>query len=613
MLSNFSQVTKILSPKNKKMALYAILLASISGLFDLVGISSILPFLSALSNPELIDNNKYLNYFYNFTNLQKNSFIIFLGIVSLVTIILNQLLRLYSNWYILYLSENLLYEKSRDLYLYYLIRPYKHFLRASTSHIVQKCTNYVNATVAGYMTPFLLIIAQSFTLIFLLAFLIYYKPILTLGLISFLSLFYLIIFANLKKKITSIGKATPNFYKYTSKVVTDTFETYKEFKLNSNKNYFLKNFEKPAERYKDSNVIINLIQQLPAFSLEIFAYALILALSLFLYFKLDNFSEIIPIIGILTLSMKRIMPATQSIYAQFSHISFYKASFEKIIKDLIKSVNFKKEFLVLKKKNNINFNRIVNIENISFSYQRKPVIKNLSVKILKNEFIGITGTSGHGKTTFLDFFCGLLKQKTGKFFIDGVELQESLLDSWQNLISYAPQKGYLINNTIVKNICYGGLRVDLKKIKKICKIVKLSEFIENELIDKYYTKIGENGVRLSGGQTQRVVLARALYSNPEILILDEATNAIDTVTENQILKNIRKEFRNITILFVTHRVNILLNADKIFFFQNGKIRSQGTYSELRKKDKNFNNLIKLNKSKKKTKNINGQHARSFTV
>ena len=115
MLSKYSQVTKILTDKNKKMALYAIFLSSVSGLFDLIGVSSILPFLSALSNPEIIDSNRYFNYFYNLTNLEKNGFIILLGIFSLVAIVLNQLLRLYSNWYILYLSDNLLFEKSRDL------------------------------------------------------------------------------------------------------------------------------------------------------------------------------------------------------------------------------------------------------------------------------------------------------------------------------------------------------------------------------------------------------------------------------------------------------------------------------------------------------------------
>ena len=596
MLSKYSQVTKILTDKNKKMALYAIFLSSVSGLFDLIGVSSILPFLSALSNPEIIDSNRYFNYFYNLTNLEKNGFIILLGIFSLVAIVLNQLLRLYSNWYILYLSENLLFEKSRDLYFYYLVRPYKYFLKENTAHIVQKCTNYVNATVAGYMTPFLLIIAQSFTTIFLLSFLIFYQPILTLSLVILLGLFYVIVFGKLKKKITSIGKATPNFFKQSSKEITDTFETYKEFKLQQNKKYFIKKFEKPAEKYKNSNIIINLIQQLPALTIEVFAYSLILILSLFLYFKLENFSEIIPIIGVISLSMRRIMPAAQGIYTQFSQIKFYKASFDKIINDLIKSINFKNKFSVLKNKNNINFKKIIKLENISVSYEKKPIIKNINLKILKNKFLGITGTSGNGKTTFLDFFCGLLKQKTGKLLIDGVELDEKYLASWQNSISYAPQKGYLTNNTIAENVCYGGSNINLKKVKKICRIVEISKFIEKELKDKYYTKIGEDGVRLSGGQSQRVVLARALYTNPEVLILDEATNAIDSFTEKKILKNIKKEFKKITILFVTHRANTLSFTDKILFFKNGKIQSEGTYSKLVRGNRDFNKLIKLAKN-----------------
>ena len=170
-LLKYKQVYKSLSSKDRKMAFLAIVISSFSGLFDLIGISSILPLLSVLTNPEIINTNKYLILINSRLDFSEKEFVTFLAIFSFLIILINQLLRLISTWFILYLSENLLFKKSRDLFFYYLKRPYKLFLKSNTSHIVQKCTNYVNAGVAGYFTPFLIIISQLFTLFLLYFFL----------------------------------------------------------------------------------------------------------------------------------------------------------------------------------------------------------------------------------------------------------------------------------------------------------------------------------------------------------------------------------------------------------------------------------------------------------
>jgi ABC-type bacteriocin/lantibiotic exporter with double-glycine peptidase domain len=593
-----NKMIKILSPKNKKMTIYAVLIASLSGLFDLIGVSSILPLLSVLANPEILTTNETIKYFYDIANLSKNKFIILLSFFSFSLLLINQCLRLYSNWFILKLSENLLFEKSRDLFFYYLIRPYKLFLKSDTSHLLQKCTNYVNASVAGYFSPFLIILSQLFTILFIVSFLIYYNPIVTLFLITTLILFYFTILIYLKQKIKNLGKSSPLFFKDTARVITDTFETYKEFKLSNNKKYFLGLFEKPAEKYRNAHISINLFQQFPAFAIEVFSYAIILIISLYFYFKLDNFNEILPIIGVITLSLKRLIPAAQNIYTQITQIGFYKNSFNIIINDLIRSVDISNNYKEENFGSKSSFTKFIEFKKISFSYHKEKTILNLSTKIEKGSFIGISGLSGQGKTTFLDIFCGLLKPSKGEINIDGK--LTNILDekTWINNISYAPQKGHLLNQSIIKNITFDNRKINLKKIKKICKIAEISDFIEKKLDNGYNTIIGENGVRVSGGQAQRLVLARALYSSPQILILDEATNSIDTLTEKKIISNIRKNFKDLTILFVSHRVNIIKNTDKILFFENRKIRFEGNYAKIKNKSKIFQRLIKANNTSK---------------
>ena len=153
-IKSFSQFDKILSSRNKKQIIFAIILSVITGLFDLIGIASILPVLSVLTNPSLLNTNENLNFFYEYSGLRENEFIILLGLISLFLIIFNQILRVFCNWYILFIAEGLLYEKSRDLFLYYLLRPYKYFLKSSTHHLVQKCTNYVHTSIGNYFTSF---------------------------------------------------------------------------------------------------------------------------------------------------------------------------------------------------------------------------------------------------------------------------------------------------------------------------------------------------------------------------------------------------------------------------------------------------------------------------
>ena len=600
---NNQKMIKILSSKNKRMIVYAILISSLSGLFDLIGVSSILPLLSVLANPEILITNDTINHFYSLTNLSKNDFIILLSVFSFSLLLINQCLRLYSSWFILKLSETLLYEKSRDLFFYYLVRPYKLFLKSDTSHLLQKCTNYVNASVAGYFSPFLIILSQLFTFIFILSFLIYYDPVVTLFLVGALVFFYFLILTHLKKKVKNLGKSAPIFFKETSKVVTDTFESYKEFKLSKNKKYFLGLFEKPAKKYRDANISINLFQQFPAFAIESFSYAIILVISLYSFFKLENFNEILPLIGAIAISLRRLIPAAQNIYMQITQIGFYKNSFNKIIDDLVKSSDLKNRYEDRSLRSDLTFKKFIEFKKISFSYQRDKTINNLSTKIKKGSFIGISGLSGQGKTTFLDIFANLLKPKKGEVIIDGQSINKLDKNSWIKNISYAPQKGHLLNQSIIKNITFDNSKLNLKKIKKICKIVEISNFIQKKLNNNYNTIIGENGIRVSGGQAQRLVLARSLYSNPEILILDEATNSIDTVTEKKIIKNIRNNFKGLTIIFVSHRMNVIKHADKILFFEKGKVKFEGNYSQLKNKSQVFRSLIKANNSSKSRKSL----------
>ena len=198
--------------------------------------------------------------------------------------------------------------------------------------------------------------------------------------------------------------------------------------------------------------------------------------------------------------------------------------------------------------------------------------------------IGIAGGTGSGKTTLIDILLGLLKPTKGKISLDGVEIDEFRLRDWQNSIGYVPQNIFLADKTIAENIAF-GLSIDevnIERVKEVSKIACLHQFITEELDKGYYTSIGERGVRLSGGQKQRIGIARALYSNPSLLVLDEATSALDNLTEKLIMESIANNNKKVTTIIIAHRLNTIKNCDCIYYIENGKIKSHGTYNELLK-------------------------------
>ena len=206
----------------------------------------------------------------------------------------------------------------------------------------------------------------------------------------------------------------------------------------------------------------------------------------------------------------------------------------------------------------------------------------------------MVGATGSGKTTTIDIILGLLEPQNGVFEVDENVITQKNLRSWQRSIGYVPQNIYLSDDTISANIAFGIESKDINQlaVEKAAKIANIHDFIFNELPEKYQTKVGERGVRLSGGQLQRIGIARAIYNNPSLLILDEATNALDNQTEKNVMDAINNLHKNTTIIIIAHRLSTVKNCDNIFLLEKGRIVNHGTYNDLINKDKDFAILAK---------------------
>jgi ABC-type multidrug transport system fused ATPase/permease subunit len=281
------------------------------------------------------------------------------------------------------------------------------------------------------------------------------------------------------------------------------------------------------------------------------------------------------------------MPALQGVYDSFTKLTFVISSLTRLYDDL-KSLklfdqNQNQEILPLNKK--------ITLKNIYYNYPNSSIIalKDISLTVPARSIVGFVGATGSGKTTLVDVILGLLEPQKGNLEVDGKVITSKNSRSWQRSIGYVPQHIYLLDDTVAANIAFGVETnyINEDMLEKASKIANLHEFVINELPRKYQTIIGERGVRLSGGQRQRIGIARALYHNPQVLILDEATNALDNQTEQLVMNAISNLSKKITIILIAHRLNTLKNCLTIFKLDKGQLINQGTFEELIKNNIDF--------------------------
>lgn len=236
------------------------------------------------------------------------------------------------------------------------------------------------------------------------------------------------------------------------------------------------------------------------------------------------------------------------------------------------------------------------IDGVTYQYPtaERTALDTLNLTIKANTTIGLVGGTGAGKTTVVDIILGLLNPDTGAIKIDGTALTPQTIRAWQKSIGYVPQHIFLTDASVARNIAFGIAEddIDMDAVIRAAKIASLHEFVEAELPDGYQTAVGEAGVRLSGGQRQRIGIARALYHDPDVLIMDEATSALDNLTERAVMDAVHDITGQKTIIMIAHRLSTIKDCDEIFVLQKGKVLTSGTYQNLIDSSPEFQKMAK---------------------
>jgi len=599
--NNFIKVWGILSRYQRRRLIFAVVIQFFSGITDLIGVVSVIPFLTVAANPEILNSNGILLEMMTWTGLSSEEFIMLLGLLSLVVLVLNQVIRLVSSWYMHVVTQNIWLQLHERLFKYYLYQPYLYHVHNSSNKLLEKLQVRVNATVSGVITPVFKIIGSIISTILVLMALIIVDVKTSLILFSIILIFYLLVYKKIKNKVNYYGQISPYYSSKSFKLITESFSGIKEVKIRGSEQFYVDLHDPLARLYVNSQIKRNLFSIIPGSAVEIMAFGALLVITLIMISTNNEFIQAIPLLGMFALALKRIIPAMQEVYTQLTDIEYYKPSFEVIYNDLTDALFLSKshnDFTSFQKANNI-FNNDIKLQNVSFTYPNtsKQIIKSITMTIPYGNIVGIVGSSGSGKTTLADIILGIIKPDSGTIMLGSkmISSNSSLMHEFK--VGYVPQMGLILDDTILNNIAFSVPEemIDVQRVKEVAKIAGLSDFIDSKLQFGYKTKVGDRGLALSGGQRQRLSIARSLYFNPEVLIFDESTSALDSITENQIMQNIYNMSHNVTIIIIAHRLTTLMNCDNIFLIEKGKVADSGSYKNLIKNNSLFREMAKIKK------------------
>lgn len=560
-----NKIANLFDYSQKLKFIILIFLMIIASFLELMGLGLVIlilnSFLGLTSNYFEILND-YLKFFFKIDiNFEIILFIIF------VLFTIKFLILVFVSWMETGFLTKFKEKISNKLYHNFLNRDAANLLKKNSAEYIRNFTEEIIVS-SLFIQSILKIILDSILVLTFFVFLMYFNPITTGIVFIFFSSLGIIYFLLVKNKLSNWAKTSLNNRKNKIQFISESFSAIKSIKILSRENFFLNKFKKQVHSISKIQFKVTFLDSLPRNILE---YMLMVSiLIIFFYLIKNDYSNeiIIQMLSVYTLSAFRVVPLINRLLGHMQRLKYSYPSLKKLINENEQKVLQKKNKI---KKMKFKKNILLNIKNFSFNNDKIFLFRNVNINIKKNSQIGIVGKSGSGKSTIIDILCGFQKNKLSKLKVDGVSIFNSNnLASWQNLIGYVPQNIVIFNQSLRENILFGSDRKIFNDdvLNNLIKKVNLEKFVkkENNGLSQVLRQEGEN---ISGGEKQRIGIARALTNNPQLIILDEATSGLDYETENNILKTLKKLRK--TSIIVSHRLNALKNCDKIYLIKNKEI------------------------------------------
>ncbi len=553
----------------------------IGAALETLSVGLIFPILSIIVNPTESSKLDSLSIFFDISIISGDTItVVIYGVIIFFSVyVFKNIFLSYLFWRQSKFIYNLMASTAEKLFKGYIYKPYIFHIQINSAELIRNLTtemNLFNGSIKALTTLF----TELLVLVGIASLLLFLQPMVSFVVGIFLLLATAVFYLLTKNRIKKWGEERQFHERYRIQHLQQSIGGNKEIKILENEREFINQFKKHNSEWGNIGQRQNFIEAIPRLWLEIVAIGLLSILIILLISTGNSLSEIIPIIGMFGAAAFRLLPSINRTIGALQRL-IYTLPVVNIISNELRDILVDDNIIPhqeIKKRKTLNKKqfktwRKVKIENICYKYpnSNEMILKNLNLTFNRGQSIGIIGRSGEGKSTFVDVLLKLLPAESGKIFLDNSEVDNDIL-SWRSEIGYVPQQIYLIDDSLKKNIAL-GLReedIDQEKLINAIKLSQLDKFVSS-LPNNIDTKVGERGVQISGGQSQRIGIARALYNDPSIILFDEATSSLDSSTENEVMRSIDSLKGDKSLILITHRTSTLKNCDTIYKLQHGSL------------------------------------------
>ncbi len=581
----------LFAPAERRQAGYLVPAMIVQALMETVGVASVMPFLAVVANPGTVDSNAILHRVYTMLGFGTvNGFLIFLGVSSLVVLLVSNV---FSAWVVFLLHRYALAQNHHlqtRLMTRYLARPYPAFLGSNTAELGNNILVEVSEVITGILMPSLQTAARSVAAVSILVLLVAVDPVLALTVTVALGSLYALVFLLVRRTLIRVGQERQAVGRTRFQSISEAFSGIKDVKVSGRERAFLSAFEGASARWSYVTTVQRVIKAVPKYALEVVAFGGILLIVLYLLTTGRPLSGLLPIIGLYAFASYRLMPAVQQVFESIAQMRYSLPALDVLERDM---AGFDAEAARFPSPAPLGLRDAIELHDVHFDYpgSDRPSVEGISLRIPARTSVALVGSTGSGKTTTVDLILGLLAPGRGAITIDGEPLEGERLRPWQASVGYVPQEIFLTDNSVAHNIAFGVADedLDMEAVERAARIAQIHDFVHT-LPDGYDTVIGERGTRISGGQRQRLGIARALYRDPDVLVFDEATSALDGVTESDVFDALDALAGHKTILMIAHRLTTVAGCDAIYQLEHGRVVARGRYQELLESSPQFRAL-----------------------
>ena len=585
-MTSLKKLYNLLGKREKLKLVGLFVMMLVAAFLEVAGIGMIPAFVSIVTDPDKVMQYEPAEGLLLWLGIETSRDLLFWGSFALIGIFIVKNLYLIFYFYLqARFIQNLRYRFSTRLMTSYMQAPYTFHLKRNSSELLRNAAQEVQLMTNQALMPLIMIAKEAVMVLGIIIFLFAVEPLISLIVLGLLGGGTGLFLQFTQKRMKSYGKKDQKMRQQIIKSLNQGVGGIKDARILNREPLFIEKFRKAVRNSTIYATYKQFFSKANKPIVETVAVGGMLLIAVVMVWQGRAVSAIVPTLTLFAMGTMRLMPAIQQITASLTRFRYGVITINPIHDDINELAEYGRHLKADRKKmdgERLPLKEVLSATNLHYHYpdSEERALRGVDFSVPRGSAVAFTGPSGAGKTTIVDVVLGLLDPQQGKILVDGNSIYDNL-SAWQRNIGYIPQHIYLADETLRNNIAFGipAKEIDDEKVWSAIKLAQLEELV-NKLPKGLDTIVGESGTRLSGGQRQRVGIARALYNDPQVLVMDEATSALDNITEKHIINAIERLKGERTIIMIAHRLTTVENCDKIYFMRDGQIESSGTYNEL---------------------------------